>query len=261
LVKFVINKFALLILLAGVAFGQSPADILGGGVFGNRTAGGGSPSTYTYSTYTYVAETGGTNVASITSPSISLSAGDFAWGECRAGTSSLTSDLLSDSCSDSFSHLTLSSSAAVGASQGNYSLSSVGGSCSFTCTPSASSPYQAMAVMVFHHSGAAAVYNAGTDVNGSAGCGAGTCTSGSFSTGAPALVIFCLTMNTNGSTFTAGLIGGTSSTLGGVSGSSLTGTADAGCEYEWFSSTQSGITSGMSHSSGSAVLWNGAAFN
>jgi hypothetical protein len=208
--------------------------------FAGIPSGGAGASTYTFSQYTFVAEQS-SSLASITSPSITTTAGDVAIVWCRSQASTVTSITATDSKSDAFTALTFRTASSPGAAQGSYSLNLAGGSTTFTCTPNVSVAFQAMVVLVYNHSGAAATFDTQT---GNTHSSTSTATSPTFSTSTAGLVIMCGSVN-GFRTFTAGNIGGSASTLRGVSAASLVTTSDAGCEDKQFVAAQTNITAAI----------------
>ena len=203
----------------------------------NSSAGGGA-STYTFSQTTFVAENSST-VASITSPAITVTAGDVAIVWCRSQLSTVTSITASDSTSSFYTALTFRSASSPGAAQGSYSLSLGGGSTTFKCTPNVSVAFQAMIVLVYHHSGSAATFDTQT---GNTPVSVTTATSPSFTTSAASLIVMCGTIN-GATTFTAGSIGANTATVRGIAGAS--GSTDGVCEDTQFGSNQTSITASV----------------
>lgn len=95
---------------------------------------------------TYVAMTSSSTVASITSPSITVTAGDWVSVFCMARGTTLTSIAASDSVSDSFTALSFEANSTTSLSQMSWTVAA-GGSTTFTCTPNTSSGYQSMVVI------------------------------------------------------------------------------------------------------------------
>ena len=215
---------------------------------------------YTFSQYAYYVLSA-SSLASITSNSVTVSAGDFAFQACR-GASSPTSVAGSSAPASTVNALPIQYfSSGANASYLNTfwypSLSA--GATTFTCTPSASELYQSMTVIIYHHSGTPAILSAST-THGS--CTAVTsCTSTAFSTASTALVIDCASEDGT-STWTAGLIGGSGSNLRGVDNTPVTSSSAAlGCEDIFFSSAQSSITAAIGTAVSGDFGYTVAAFN
>lgn len=105
-----------------------------------------SSSTPRIVNYTYVTETSSTPVASITSPAITVTAGDTVAVNCGSRGTTLTSDHASDSASDSFTYLTPQLFTTNISEQMSWAVAA-GGSTTFTCTPNTSAGYQSMIVV------------------------------------------------------------------------------------------------------------------
>ena len=182
----------------------------------------------TFRQYTYVADSGGVNVASITSPAITLGAGDFVLVSCRAGYGSAKSIVVTSSPSNTFSQLTVQAGG-PGSQQSSYAMNVKAGSTTFTCTPNIASPYQSMIVLDYGVSPGSGALDGQA---GSTTPAEPTYTSPAFSTSSSdtELIILCGTVASTDYAFTAGSIGSLRATLRGVSASSLRSHADAGCE-------------------------------
>ena len=221
--------------------------------------------TYTYVTWTYVADTGTTTHTSITSPAITLTAGDFIFMHCRAAGG--TSYAFSSSPANTFTSLTfLSNPTSATVSEAAYVLSAGSGSTTFTCTPSSTQQYQSMVVLQYHHSGNAATFMTGTDVSSVSKCGSvsvNPCISNPYNVLQGGLVIYCATVNELTYHFTPNSIGPGTPAIRGQSASTLTSAADSGCADNQQPSSNSSQVSNMGVTGGSgATLWNitGAAF-
>jgi len=211
------------------------------------STGSSGASTYTFVDYTYVA-VNASSLASITSPALTLSAGDFAVVAWRGVITS--SPTFSNSCGDTFTELTGTVWVGVAYFQMAYVLSTCSGSITFTVTPTSSTTFQSMTVLHYSHTGAAASFD--SQVTDTAGPGANSITSTSFNTSAAGLTIFCSTLD--GSVpFSVGNIGGSAGTERGRSAAS--GNADMMCEDRQFGSAQTGITAAMSDNDPSTYSW------
>ena len=182
----------------------------------------------TFRQYTYVADSGPNNVASITSPAITLSAGDFVYVSCRTGNGSARSIAVSSSPNNTFTQLN-AQAGGPGSQQSASAMNVQAGPTTFTCTPNVPSPYQSMIVLDY---GVSLNSGALDRQVGSTTGGTSTYTSPPFniSYAGPELIILCGTVGSANDAFTAGSIGSLRATLRGVSASSLKSHADAGCE-------------------------------
>lgn len=230
-------KSLIRLLLVGLLLGSSlTAQILFpivGGKGGTGITGAGS--TFTFVTYTFVAENSAA-VSSVTSPALTLTAGDFVVWFCRASTSStVTVSSTPANTVATFSQVTWPTShPAIFA----YILNASAGSTTVTCSFSTAATFSSMVVLQYHHSGSAAsldMQDVGSHVSG-------LVTSNPFNTtGTPGLVIQCATWAAP-VVAAAGTIGGVTATVRGVSNASLSTTADAACQDVTFAGTQTGIT-------------------
>ena len=206
-------------------------------LFRLQNATGGPFVAPTFVQYTFVAETNSTPVASITSPAITLTAGDFTYVSCRNGGSSVA-DVVTSSPANTFTPLTLQNLAGLGTLQASYSFGGGAGSTTFTCTPTTSQAFQSMVVLQYHP-GSTTVLD--TQVGGSVSANT-TWTSPSFTTTAAGLVIACASTNNSGVVISAGTIGGTSANLRGAAAASTGSASDQACEDLGESGAQVGIT-------------------
>ena len=211
----------------------------------------GGASTYTYVTWAYVAETA-SSMGSITSNAITLSSGDALVAFCRNSGGAGDNNAFSSTPSNTWSTLSSTSVAGTNFTAG-YVLSAGSGSTTVTCTFTSNASYNSLIVLQYHHSGASASYD--TSV-ASTGLSNTLWTSSVFSTVGNDLIVACATLN-SGTSFTAGSIGGNTSTLRGVSGSSLSASGvDAGCEDTYFPGPQSSITATVN--GGTTSTWGGS---
>jgi hypothetical protein len=182
----------------------------------------------TFRQYTHVSDSGGTNVGFITSPAITLSAGDFVLVSCRTGNGLATSIAVTSSPSNAFKQLAVQAGG-PGSQQSSYAVNVRSGSTTFTCTPNAPSPYQSMIVLDYGVSPNTVFLDKQA---GSTTPSKPTYTSPAFSTSSSAaeLMILCGTVGGGNNIFTAGSFGPLKTTLRGVSASSLKSNADMACE-------------------------------
>jgi hypothetical protein len=179
---------------------------------------------------------------------------------CQGGGGGFTA---SSSPSNTWSGLTAIANGSDGHGQGFYASGFFAGSSTFTCTTSTADQFLQATVLVYHTSGASGVPYSGTDVSSSTQCsGVATCTSSSYTTTGPALVVYWGQIN-NTANWTAGSIGGTTATLrssgSGSTGSPVFTSTNPACEDAQFTTAQTSITSGITQSQGSAVWLNGGA--
>lgn len=215
----------------GTSIVSGGTTVIGGG-------GGVGPSTYTFVTYTYAPEAPASSM-NITSPALTLSTGDFVMWFCRLSTGGANTVSVSSTPANTVGSLTqVTWNSATAQVIAGYILSAVAGSTTFTCSFTSAATYRSMVVLQYHHSGAAAAF----DTQDGNNFIAATVTSRAFNTtGSPGLVIMCATW-AGSPTITAGMIGGTTATMRGVTGASITATADAGCEDASLMTPQTGIT-------------------
>jgi hypothetical protein len=187
---------------------------------------------------TFVTTTSATPIASITSPALTLTAGDFVFVACRTGTSTTTITATSTPA-NTFTRSSGTGTASLGTIQTSWSFGVAAGSTTFTCTPAGTGPFQNMVVLEYHPGFLTTI----DSQVGSSGSGTGTTiTSASFSTAAKGLIIMCVTTNA-GNHMTAGTIGSGSATLREVSDGIGTNTAaNTGCEDSITAASQSTIT-------------------
>jgi len=205
----------------------------------------------TFVAYTFVAETNSSNIASITSPAITLSSGDLVFVFCRSGRTA-SDPLASSSPANTFTELGGQNTTGLGEEKAAYAFGVASGSTTFTCTPNTSSGFQSMIVLQYRPGSLTA-----KDVDtGTSDADSTSTTSNTFSTAnANELILFCATQ-AGLVTFTAGNIGGVGSTLRGFSGASNSA-VDAACEERVVSSVQTNITAAMSSSV--SHVWAGVA--
>jgi len=199
----------------------------------------------TFRQYTYVADSGGGNVATITSPAIIVGAGDLVYVSCRTGFGSTKSIVVTSSPPNTFTQLAIQAGG-PGSQQSSYALNVRQGSTTFACAPNAPAPYQSMIVLdygVFPNSAA-------FDKQVGSTTPAGTIyTSPPFSTSASGteLIILCGTVASTDYAFAEGSIGSLKTTLRGVSARLLKGPADAGCEDALSTVSQRSITARITY--------------
>lgn len=216
-----------------------------------------------FAAYTYAKENT-TSLSSITTTgantggAITLTSGDFVIVFCRGYQPSVSSFTVTSSPSNTWTQLTAQSITSEQIVQASYSNGTAAGSTSFTCTPNAASQYMSVVVLQYHHT----MSSFGTQT-GTTASAATTFTSGSFSTSAPSLIVFCTSMSSTSTYTTAGSIGSLTTTMRGTSGSNLTSGGDAGCEDASSNASQSSITASMTTNAGSSLYWAGtvATFN
>jgi hypothetical protein len=200
----------------------------------------------TFRQYTYVADSGGVNVASITSPAITLGAGDFVHVSCRTGYGSIKSIVVTSSPSNTFTQLAIQAGG-PGSQQSSYAMNVRAGSTTFTCTPNDGAAYQSMIVLDY---GVSPNSGALDQQVGSTTPAEPTYTSPTFTSSSGAeLIILCGTVASTDYAFTAGPIGSLRTTLRGVSAPSLRSHADAGCEDAIARVGQKSITGRMTYGS------------
>jgi len=213
--------------------------------------------TPTFKQYTYVPETSST-VASITSPAIPVATGDLVAVVCRSGSASVTSMAASSSPSNTWTSTPIQT---YNPNYGGYQLSiqasiatmGASGSTTFTCTPSTAVSGQSMIVLDYSGVGSTVNVSTGSNETGS------PYTTPSFSPTQQALILVCASYQgspANAPFFTQGIAGNTAN-LRGVSASSLTANADAGCEDYVSTGPLSGITGAMQD--GNYAFWAGTA--
>ena len=202
-----------------------------GGKAGTGGKGGfGGGQALSFITSTYVAETGAGPFSSITSPSLTLSAGQMAIVFCRNATASANAFTFSSTPSNTWVAL---SAQAMNNSEGNgqfgYAFNVGAGSTTFTCTPATSAGYMSMIVLVYSTSPIFSTLNTTAGTGGQAG--GATFTSPTFSTTQAGVIVMCTTASVASSSWTAGTIAGSSATIRQVSNTGGTGaTADAACQ-------------------------------
>jgi hypothetical protein len=163
---------------------------------------------YTYSQYTFVSETNSSNIASITSPSITIGAGDLLFVACRVG-SNPGNITVTSSQSDTFTQLSYANNGSTSL-RGSYTVSAVGGATTLTCTPSSSGPFQSMIVLDYtKNASATGALESSSDVSGAcSGSGITYCTTPLFTTThSQDLTIYCGTVNSNSLFWNPGQIG------------------------------------------------------
>lgn len=154
---------------------------------------------------TFVAD-GGTSVASITSPSVTVTAGRRYVIGCRFATGSSSVGVATDSLANTWTPLTAQlNTGSTTAEQMSWMTAASSGSDTFTCTPTSSSAGQAMVVMEVSNSNGTAAGNAGANNNW---------TLSSFTSTARGLFIQCIAINDRSPTgVAAGNILGTPAAL------------------------------------------------
>ena len=233
-IKLVSAAIALLLWGTVPLSSQTLLPLLGAG-----GAGAPPPSVYTFVQYTFVPETA-TAATSVTTPAITLTAGDLVTVYCRGSIGAGGTIAFSSTPSNTWAALPPQLISATAPAQMAYTLSAGAGSTTFTCTFSASTTGYSVVVLQYHHSGSSAAFDVTT---GAAVTGVGNPTSPAFTTtGAPGLVIQCATLSVQSVLWTAGTIDSATATLRGVSAALLTATGDAGCQDAKFATAQTGIT-------------------
>jgi hypothetical protein len=223
---------ALLVLCASCA-AQSP--VMPFPFVPQATGGGGA--TYTFVNYTFVDEVAGGGT--ITSPALSVTAGDFVYQYCRTF-GAVASFTFTSSPSSTWNTLTpQATGGGPGTLQGAWSRMTSTGSTTFSCATGAGT-FSSLVVLHYTVAGSPSF---DVQTGSYQATAASQWTSPAFSTGASAeLVIVCAGASGSGAAWTAGTIGASSATLRGVSGATLTTATDSGCEDFIFSSTQTSIT-------------------
>lgn len=150
-----------------------------------------------------------TSASSITSPALTMTAGDFVYVEClfSAGTTTITT---TSTPSNTWHELT-SSGAAIGGMQPAYAFSVGAGSTTFTCNYSPASAVQIIIVLQYHPGFLSAFDVETVDLGSSSGTNVQT--PSSFTTTAQGLIIVCGHDDSTTPTWSAGLIGSTTATL------------------------------------------------
>jgi hypothetical protein len=194
------------------------------------------PPTYVTSVNAY----NSLSVNNVTSPSLTLSAGDVVAIFCRSPQTSGTfsfSSTPTNTINGSFGE-----DISGGSSQMALIQSAGAGSTTVNCQATNAGTYMALTVLQFHPGFLTAVdtssfgHNSGTSI-----------TSSSFSTSAKGLIIFCADARFASGTFSAGLIGGVSSNL------ATSGGTFPPCEYLITTTAQISITAAMSVSTGTGT--------
>ena len=150
---------------------------------------------------TYVAENS-TSVASITSPSVNVSAADTYYIACRSGQQSAGNNVASSSLSSTATLVGTIAGPSSSATVSLYQLAfSSGGATTFTCTPPSSIAYQSMTVMQV--SGSSTVDTSSVVSNSTSL--ATSLTSPAFSTANPQEIgLYCASISSISDTFTGG---------------------------------------------------------
>ena len=197
---------------------------------------------------TWVAETNGANIASISSATsgcptscggaLTVTAGQLVYNYCRSA-GNPTAIVTTDTLGNIWTPLTIEHNGSS-TGQTSYSFITTGGSDNFICTTSSSFPYQSLITLV-HNAGSLTTLD--TQV-GSTNAAVASYTSPSFSTSTSnGLIIVCASTSTNSAAWMAGTIGGVSATIRGVSNTGGIGaTADSACEELITTSPQTSIT-------------------
>ncbi len=197
---------------------------------------------------TWVAETNGVNIASISSATsgcptscggaLTVTVGQLVYNYCRSA-GNPTAIVTTDTLGNIWTPLTIESNS-FSAGQASYSFITTGGSANFTCTPSTVAAYQSLITLVYN---VGSLSTLDTQVGSTNTCVA-SYTSPSFSTSTSnGLVLVCATVAASSSAWNAGTIGGVTATIRGVSNTGGIGaTADAACEELITTSPQTSIT-------------------
>jgi hypothetical protein len=213
-----------------------------------------SASSPAFNRYTYVVATNSTVIASITSPSILVTANDLVAVVCSAAKTALTGITASSSGSGySWTRRSLQQySGSPTYQQVSWAVAPATGSFTYTCTPNTSSGYQQMMVVDFSGTGTSVETGTGGSTSTTT-----TPTSGSFSTSQRTLILDCLSM-TQGSTtgtWTAGSIAGNGATLIAVNAASLSTAAQMGCEVYQATASVSSVTAAVSNSTSTRYVY------
>ena len=241
-------KKILFLLLLLAAFGLKPVQAQTAnpshvGVCLTDSCTGSSAPSYAFVTSTYVAETGVGPFASITSPSLTLSAGQMAIVFCRNATTSANAFTFSSTPSNTWVALTNQPGGTnnPNATMG-YAFNVGAGSTTFTCTPATSAGYMSMIVLVYSASPIFSTLN--TTVGTSAFSAPGeTFTSPAFSTTQAGVIVLCSSAGTAADGWTAGTIAGSSATIRQVAASGGIGSnSDAACEDIISATSQTSVT-------------------
>jgi hypothetical protein len=238
------RKLILLLIFPCAAHAQ----ILGG----NSTAGGGGGA-ISFNQYTFVSETSGTLIASITSPSITIPSNAHVIVFCRSGEHSGTTIVASSSPSNTFTALTSDSTTSL-TEQMSYALTVGTGATTFTCTPPASQGFQAMVVMVW--TGGIGTF----DTQGNGNMIVGNLSITGITTSSSVIALACGSQASSSGIWSAGTMGGNAATLGGVSSGALGNAADSGCEYYITSPALSSATVTMTSTSTASGVGTMASF-
>ena len=255
--------FFLILLLA--AFGHKPVQAQTAnpshvGVCLTDSCTSGGTASPTFVTSTYVAQTGAGPFASITSPSLTLSAGQMAVVNCRNATSTANAFTFSSSPSNTWSSIAVQTQASAGNNQMGYAFNVGAGSTTFTCTPATSAGYMSMIVLVYSASPIFSVLN--TSTGNPQGAGFTTVTSPSFTTTQAGVIVMCATISSANDTWSAGTIAGQTATIRQVANTGGVGAeADAACEDIISGSSQASVTASINWQSSQAISFSGGAFN
>lgn len=183
----------------------------------------------------------------MTSSALTITSGDIVAFYCRGGNNA--SFTASSSPSNTIASLPLRQPSPAGSGQMFYVLGAVSGSTTFTCTQSISSAFQGISVVQYHPGSITAEDS--TNSFSQIGASSGSFTSSSFSTSSRGLVILCADASFASGNFTAGLIGGVSSTL------RTTASWFPPCEDRITTTSLSSVTAAVSTATGSGT-WTGA---
>jgi hypothetical protein len=242
--------FFLILLLA--AFGPKPVQAQTAnpshvGVCLTDSCTGSSAPSYAFVTSTYVAETGAGPFASITSPSITLSAGQLAVMFCRNPTLTTNAFTFSSTPSNTWNSITAQlESTATGNSQIGYAFNVGAGSTTFTCTPASSAGFMSMIVVVYSASPYFSTLNTSSTL--AATSTSTSATSSTFSTTHSGVILMCTTISTASATWTAGTIAGQTATIRQTSDATNT-SGDAVCEDYISGTSQTSVTGSVSWTS------------
>jgi len=207
--------------------------------------------------YTYVADS---TAASVTSPSLTIAAGDLLVVSCRFATSTGSTGIATDSHSNSYSALAaqVNSPQAVGI-QASWAIASASGATTFTCTQGGSAAGISLIALDYSN-------GTGTTVNTSSGGILSSfqtrITSPSYATSQRTLNVFCSAVNSISGFFDPLWIGGNSAQLVGASaaGVEIVG-ADQGCESIAIPYAVPGATANMQYSVSIYAAQTAVAFN
>ena len=242
--------FFLILLLA--AFGHKPVQAQTAnpshvGVCLTDSCTGSSAPSYAFVTGTYVAETGAGPFSSITSPSLTLSAGQMVDVFCRNATATANAFTFSSTPSNTWNSVANQLNSTFGGNaQMGYAFNVGAGSTTFTCTPASSAGFMSMIVVVYSASPYFSTLNTSSTLAATAT--GSTATSSTFSTTHSGVILMCTTISNATSTWTAGTIAGQTATIRQTSDATNT-SGDSVCEDYISSTSQTSVTGSVSWNS------------